>query len=305
MRRACDTVRIDTDSVLRALGRMRQCSREYSAAAGRLGKGVPPMPPACLLATELALERATARLLSLALRVELKAVIEEWRVSCLVDAGGGDVGTSARHLGSDLTDETRRLVGDLQAQPGITLDPLVAEVHAVSGAVDALGQGWGILELLGHLDPTYQALHPLEAATARQQVLAMGLNTVAIVSPEWAAVDPDGHRQATMGLAARAIDARDLSRGDLTRWGGHIGFGMLLGLLTRGLTEESSPAPSTTADAAPDTAAAGLKTGLDALDRVNLIPTDGYDFQGSPVAPLVHKVERAFRGRFGADPVTP
>jgi hypothetical protein len=305
MRRAGDTVRIDADSVLRALARMRLCSREYSAAAGRLGKGVPPMPPACLVSTELDLQRARARLLGLALRVELRAVIEEWRVSCLVDAGGGDVTTAAGHLGSDLSDQARRLVGDLQEQPGITLDPLAGEVHTVSGAADSLGQDWTTLELLGHLDPGYQAFHPLEAARTRQEALAMGLNTVAILSPEWAAVDPGGHRQATMRMAARTIDARDLARGDVARWGGHIGFGMLLGLLTRGLTEEESPAPPTPEDAAPDTAGAALKTGLDALDQVNREPTDGYDFRGSPVAPLLRKVEQSFRGRIGADPVTP
>lgn len=302
MRRAGDMVRIDDNSVLRALARMRECSREYAAAAGRLGKGVPLMPPACLVSTELALERATARLLGLAVRAELKAVIEEWRVSCLVDAGGGDVGTAARHLASDLTGEARRLVGDLQEQPGLSLDPLVIGVHEVSGAADSLGQYWRTVELVGHLDPTYQVLHPREAATARQQVLAMGLNTVAIVSPEWAALDPQGHHQATMRLAAGTIDAHDLARGDVSRWAGHVGFGILLGLLTRGLAEDAAPASLATEDAAPGTAGSALKTGLNAFDQVNRVPTDGYDSHGGPAEALVRKVERALRGTHGAAP---
>ncbi|MEA2682847.1 MAG: hypothetical protein QOK05_1175 [Chloroflexota bacterium] len=270
-------MRLVPESVKVALNRMRECSREYAAVAGRLGKGIPVMPPLCLVRTEADLQAVATRLLGLAVRLEVVALEEGVRVSRLVSAGAGDVAGAVRTGLADLGDEARRLVGDLQDQPG-ELNPAAAQVHVLSGSVDDVVQEWRTLETFARLDPNYASLDPAGAAVARQQVTAMALN-LASLTPAWALVDPGGSGRAAERFVDRAIDGHDLARGDRTRWAGHMGMALAVTLLTGAIGGEGTATADTVAHEV--TPARVVATGVERVGDLNRLPTDGFEPRGA------------------------
>lgn len=283
-------VEVEPAAVLRVAAELRQASRQYSAAGWRMSTSLPLMPPRFLARTQVTLDVIAARLQQLALALELAAAVEAWRMSCLVDAGAGDLGSEVRQLMNDLSDQGRQAWDDLarESGPQASLDPLGGQVHIALGVADAISQLFQAAETLSHLDPTYATTNPGGAARARQEMIAMAINLVLLL-PDTAFIDPAGHRQATEGAAARLVDWRDLERGDLPRWVGHIGTGLTLDGLARGISPADDPALAGEGalDGGENGLGSVLRAGYDGLSQANHLPTDtgGRDPGGAPSRP--------------------
>jgi hypothetical protein len=62
----------------------------------------------------------------------------------------------------------------------------------------------------------------------------MGINLTRM-SPAWAVLEPGDALDASLDTLGRAIDVEDLRTGDIFRWGGHVGAGIVLGKGADGL----------------------------------------------------------------------
>ncbi len=283
-------VEVEPDSVHRVIEALRSCSREYSAAAGRLCTNLPVMAPLIFLHTELELDIAAARLHALAVRLDYAAAVEANRILVLRGADGGDVSGVVRDLFGDLGGEARRLVGDVRDEPGwqASVNPLAWPVHVVVGVVENLGQLWQEAEMAGRLGPGYGNLDPAGGQRARQQAIATCLNFIEIAGT-WDGVDPGISQRARNRAFLKALDWKDLADRDLPRWAGHVGSGLVLGEMVAGI-----------AGGADEIAAGGLvESGYEGLNGINKVPSDR-DQKGDPSPDeLVARAEKAFSGFLG------
>jgi hypothetical protein len=298
-------VEVDPASVLRAAGELRQASRLYSAVGWRIRTSLPFMPPVFAARAEVTVDVAAARLQALATRLDLDAAVEGWRMSRLGGADAGDVGGAVRQFAADLSTQGRLAWDDLSAENGLqaTADPLGRSVHLLLGAADDLSQLFRTAMTFGQATPMYAIGDPAGAGRARQEIVAMAINLL-MLFPESAVLDPEAHRRALSGTAASLLDWNDLKQGDVPRWTGHVGTGLLLGWLTKGLAPaDSAGAADPALEGAGGDLGPAVRNGYQALSDANRLPTGlGGRDNSQPPSPLPQAVgcaESDLEGRKG------
>ena len=296
-------LRVEPSSVVAAASELRRASQLYAATGWRLATNLPSMPPTFMASVQLELDLVAARLQALAVRLDLDAATEAWRMSRLEDADTGDFGAAIAQLVGDLGVEGRQAWGSMVAESGPQAlgDPVGGNAHLLEGVGDNLFQLLELATMFGHLNPGYANTDPAGATSARQEVLAMAVNLMMLV-PEVAAVDPEGHRRAVAETAAKVTDWQDLERGDLPRWVGHVGTGILLGTLVSSLTTSGGAAATAGADLDAGDTGAAVDATYKTFGQANRLPTQAPPGGGggdSPVQGAFARVESFLEHRKG------
>jgi hypothetical protein len=287
-------VEVDPASVERVIQGLRDASRAYSDAAGRLCTNLPLMPPVFFMRTQVELDMIAARLQRLAVELEVSALREAWRIAWLIDAGAGAVAGATGDFINDLAAEARGRIVDLDREPGpeATLDPFAARVHFVHGVADNLGQMWQELAMIGRLEPGYGTVDPAGGEEARVAAVNTVYNLVDL-SGAWDWVDPGTRLRALQHAVGRAIDWNDIAAGDAPRWLGHVGSGIVLGAFVSGLAGGSKGAFVTTEADEGLTLGAAYK----GFNNANKIPSDASDDGKPSTRAILARLERKVRPR--------
>lgn len=296
-------VEVDPESIRGVLKALRSTSRACAAASGAVSTNLPMMPPVFHQQVQGALDQVARRLRDLAVELEYLACREAWRVSWLLEAGAGDVTGPLKDLLSDLAIEGRRVIGDLQREPGpeATFDDTAGVVHLVNGVADNLAQVWSEMEMLGRLGPNYSGIDPRGAERARQDAIATVLN-LCEMGGLWDSVDTSIRGDAQLQALGRAVDWKDAAAGDLPRWVGHMGSGLVIGSVLRGLAGGRDRIPSSSVLEDDASLGAALQAGYGGVNRMNKIPADRDGRRRPTSAELVARVERQFSGFLGQPP---
>ncbi|MGI8609001.1 MAG: hypothetical protein ACR2MY_07200 [Candidatus Dormibacteria bacterium] len=284
---------VDPATVRAATAELRQASRQYSAAGWRISTSLPLMPPIFLVRTQRTLSRVAATLQLLAVEMEVDATVEDLRMARFAEADASRIGDPLRRFVGDLGTEVGEAWKELDQEggPESLIDPVGGNAHVLMGAADTLSQLFHTAATLGRLDPLNGSIDPVGTARARQETLAMAVNLLLLL-PEMGIIDPEGHRDATEQTVSRLVDWPDLQRGDVPRWMGHMGVGLVIAALTDGI---GAGAEATAADAAAvdgtEGAAGVVNSGYKGLSQANRVPTDGPDARPGRRRGVVTEVE--------------